>query len=292
MTRIIIDSTSDFPEHLSKRLGFSVLPLSVIIDDAAYRDGVEIQLDDVYGAIRAGKIPSTAQIRWDDTMALFSSIAQAGDDFIYLAFSSAMSGTYDLANMVCSELRVQNPSCRMAVVDSRGGSMGTGLIALQLGLMNEDGVSFDEMVSQCEWMASHVKYAFTISDLKCALRGGRLLARAAGNIGSVLNIKPLMVMKDGKLHLDKLIRGTKQSLGAIADSIVSSVCDFDKQIIGITHADDQEKADIVKALLQARLPDCTFLSERIGGVLGVHLGIGGVGVYCMDKKPERYYLLG
>ncbi len=96
--RIIVDSTCDIPEELQERFHISVLPLSVIIDGTAYRDRIEIQLDDVYKAMREGKMPGTAQIRWEDTEALFSSVAESGDDFIYLSFSSSMSGTFDLAN--------------------------------------------------------------------------------------------------------------------------------------------------------------------------------------------------
>lgn len=290
MIRIIVDSTCDIPEELIERFHISVLPLAVIIDEKVYRDGVEIRLDEVYQAMRNGKIPGTAQISWEDTESLFSSVAEGGDDFIYLAFSSAMSGTFNFANLVCNELRPKYPNRRMEIVDSRGGSMGTGLIAIQLGLMNEHGISLDEMLTQCVWMANHVKYAFTIDDLKCALRGGRLV-KTVGDIGSVLKIKPLMDVKNGRISLDKIVRGSKQSLVAIASLIADYAGNFEEQIIGITHADDPEKAATIMSLLQDCLPKCTILCQRIGSVLGSHLGIGGVGVYCLDQRPIYYYPL-
>jgi EDD domain protein, DegV family len=287
MTKIIIDSTCDIPEELRERFSIFVLPLSVILDKKAYRDGVDIQLDDVYEALRGGKTPGTAQISWEETEKLFASVAGAGDDFIYLAFSAAMSGTCHLAEMVRDELRPQYPDRRMEIVDSKGGSMGTGLIAIQLGLMNERGVFFDEMLSECQWMTSHVKYAFTLSDLKCALRGGRLM-KTFGNIVSALNIRPVLDVKNGMLHLDRIVRGTKQSLSALADAIANYAGGFDQQIIGMTHADDPTMAATLKKLLLERLPKCTVLCQRIGSVLGVHLGIGGVGVYCLDSRPALY----
>lgn len=288
MVRIIVDSTCDIPEELRERFQIAVLPLSVIIDEKAYRDGVEITLDDVYAAIREGKQPGTSQISWEDTEALFSSIAAAGDDFIYLAFSATMSGTYDFAKLVREELRTKYPSRRMEIVDSKGGSLGSGLIAIQLGLMNEKGVPFDDMLSQCLWMTNHVKYAFTLDDLKCALQGGRLLAKTVGDIGSVFKIKPLMDVKNGRISLDKIVRGTKHSMISLANMVVDYAVDFENQIIGITHADDPEKAAFLIKLLTDRLPKCTFLCERIGSVLGSHLGIGGVGVFCMDKRSLKY----
>lgn len=289
MTRIIVDSTCDLPDGLRERFGIAVLPLSVVIDQKAYLDGVEIQLSEVYKAMRDGRAPGTAQIRWEDTEALFASIAKAGDDFIYLAFSASMSGTCHLAQMVCKEVAAKYPRCRMAVVDSQGGSMGSGLIALQLGLMNEHGVPFDEMASQCIWMASHVKYIFTIDDIKCAVRGGRLLTRTFGNIGSVLNIKPLMDIRNGMLHLDRLVRGSGQSLAAMGEIVAEYARNFGMQMIGLTHADDSEKASTMQKIIKSRLPDCTVLCQCIGAVLGSHLGIGGVGIFCMDQRPANYY---
>ncbi len=288
MIRIVVDSTCDIPEALKERFQIAVLPLSVIIDEKTYRDNIEITLDDVYDAMRAGHHPGTAQISWEDTEKLFSAIAAEGDDFIYLAFSAAMSGTYDFARLVGEEVRLKYPACRMALIDSRGGSLGAGLIAIQLGLMNEKGVSFDEMVSQCQWMTNHVKYAFTIDDLKCALRGGRLLTKTVGDIGSVFKIKPLMDVKNGRISLDRIVRGTKHSFVAIANTVAADAAAFGDQIIGVTHADDTEKAAALTRLLKERLPKATFLCERIGSVLGSHLGIGGVGVFCMDQRPLRY----
>ena len=287
MTKIIVDSTCDIPEELRERFSISVLPLSVIIDKKAYRDGVDIRLDEVYDALRSGKTPGTSQIGWEETEELFSSVLDAGDDFLYLAFSAAMSGTCRLAELVRDELRPKYPDRRMEIVDSRGGSMGAGLIAIQLGLMNERGVSVEKMLDQCQWMTSHVKYAFTLSDLKCALRGGRLL-KTVGNIVSALNLRPVLDVKNGMLHLDKIVRGTKQSLAALADAIANYAGGFDQQIIGMTHADDPAMAAALKKLLQERLPKCTVLCQRIGSVLGVHLGIGGVGVFCMDARPALY----
>lgn len=290
MTRMIVDSTCDIPKALRERFSIDVLRLSVILDNQPYLDGVEIQLEDVYRAIRAGKTPKTSQILGEDARALFTSIAEAGEDFIYLAFSASMSGTFGIADGVCASLRAQYPQRRMAVIDSRGGSMGTGLMAIQLGLMNEKGASFDELVSQGLWMIEHMKFAFTIDDLKGAVRGGRVLARTAGGIGDILSIKPLMDVKNGMLHIVRFVRGSRKSLEAVADFIAGYAREFPGQIIGVTHANDPDRADDMVSLLKKHLPDCTILCEQIGSVLGSHLGIGGVGVFCLNQRPAVYEL--
>ncbi|MPN18406.1 DegV domain-containing protein [bioreactor metagenome] len=202
-----------------------------------------------------------------------------------------MSGTFNLANMVYTSIKEEYSGRRIAVIDSKGGSMGTGLIAIQLGMMNENGASFDELLSMGLWMAEHVKYAFTIDDLSCAIRGGRVLARAAGSFADMLDVKPLMDVKNGMLHVVKFVRGSTRSLIAVADLVASYASGFQTQVIGLTHADDPKRAEQMKSLLKKRLPDCTILCERIGGVLGSHLGIGGVGVFCLDQRPPVYHPL-
>lgn len=291
MVKIIVDSTCDIPESLMKRFGIAVLPLCVTIDGIVYRDGIDIGIDEVYAAMRSGKMPTTSQVPWQDVYNLFTSLAECGDDFLYLAFSSAMSGTFDLANLVISELRDTYPARRMETVDSRGGSMGAGIIAIQLGLMNERGADIDEMIGQATWMARHVKYSFTLDDLRWALQGGRLSARTVGSIGSLLKINPVLDVKDGALHLSKLVRGTKQSLSAVVNQTVYNVATFGDQIIGMTYTEKGKASNAVYDLLQRSLPQCTLLCQRIGSVLGSHLGIGGVGVFCMDRRPDGYLSL-
>ncbi len=291
MARIVIDSTCDLPSSLRERFRILVVPLSVILGGKSYRDGIEIRLDEVYRAMRAGEMPGTAQIRADDAKATFSSILDSGEDLIYLSFSAEMSGTFNLASLVQDELRSVYSSRRMEIIDSKGGSIGAGLIALQLGLMSEQGFPFDDMLAKGRWMADHVKYAFTIDDLKWALQGGRLPARTVASIGGLLNIKPVLDVKNGMLHLSKVVHGTKQSLSAIVDMTVRAVGNFDDQIIGLAYADDRGKAETVETLLRSALPACTVLCQRIGSVLGSHLGIGGVGVFCMDQRPDTYSTL-
>lgn len=288
MTRLIVDSTCDLPEAQRTQFSIAVLPLSVTLEGRSYRDGVEIDLDRVYAAIRAGAALGTSQIRYEDTRALFEETLRAGDDALYLAFSSAMSGTMGLAAMVAEELLPQYPGRRIEIVDSRGGSMGSGLIAYQLGLMRDGGADLDTLVERAKWMAQHTKYAFTVDDFSYAMKGGRVIARAAGTVGDILKIKPVMDVRDGMLHLVRFVGGSRRALAAVADRVADYAKNFKDQLIGVTHGDDAERAKAMLRLLKERLPDCTVLTQRIGSVLGSHLGTGGVGVFCLDQRPGGY----
>ena len=287
MIKIIVDSTCDLSEGLRKEYDIRVLPLSVVLNGAEYLDGLEIKLETMYDAMRNGVYPKTSQIRREHAEQLFSEYAGQGIPFIYLAFSSAMSGTCSLGRMVLSEVHARYPEEKMAVVDARGGSMATGLIALQAARMAKDGYSFEQILEQVSFMVEHIEHVFTIDDLMWAVKGGRL-SRIAGKAGNLLGIKPILDVQQGAIQVIRSVRGKAKALVTVADMVASRAKDFAGQIVGITHADDLGVANKMKELVLERLPDCTVMIERIGCVLGAHLGLGGVGVYFLNRKPKIY----
>jgi len=287
MIKIIVDSTCDLSEELLREYDIRVLPLSVVLDGTEYLDRVEIQLDEVYEAMRRGVFPKTSQIRREHAEQLFSEYASQGIPFIYLAFSSVMSGTCSMGRMVLAEVQARYPEAKMAVVDAKGGSMATGLIALQAARMARDGYSFEKILEHVSLLAEHIEHVFTIDDLMWAVKGGRL-SRIAGKAGNLLGIKPILDVQQGAIQVIRSVRGKAKALVTVADTVASRAKDFAEQIIGITHAEDLSVANRMKELLLERLPGCTVMIERIGCVLGAHLGIGGVGVYFLNIRPRIY----
>ena len=118
---------------------------------------------------------------------------------------------------------------------------------------------------------------------------GRRISKSSAIIGSALNIKPILDVRDGKMEVIRKVRGRKRALNTIADLVQQRIKDFPDQIIGITHADDLKAALEMKDLIVKRIGnEGNILIEKIGSVLGSHLGIGGVGVFFFNKKPELY----
>lgn len=165
MTKLIVDSTCDLPEETIKRYGIAVLPLRILLNGREYRDKTEISAQEVFEAMRKGVVPKTSQANPADIEALFGGYCTAGEDFIYLAFSSAMSGTCETAKMVLSELLEKYPAVKARVVDTRAGSTAAGLIAVQAARMAERGCPFDTLAERVCEMAGHAEHLFTISDI-------------------------------------------------------------------------------------------------------------------------------
>ena len=282
MIKIVVDSTCDLPQSFIEDHGITVLPLHVIVDGNDYLDGVDISTAEVFSLMRRGVMPTTAQVNLVDAYCSIGALADAGDDVLCLMFSSKMSSTYQSISLVISDLREKYDGQKFVALDSEGGSFATGLITMEAVKTVESGSTFEEVVDRCKFLIDHVEHVFTIDDLKWMVRGGRI-SKTAGFTADLLNIKPILDVDDGVMEVIHKIRGRKRAMEKVADIVASRVKECQSQVIGITHADDIPAAETMRELLRVRLPKADFLIEKIGALLGVHLGIGGVGVFFFNQ---------
>ncbi|MCH4184170.1 MAG: DegV family protein [Eggerthellaceae bacterium] len=289
MLQIITDSTTDIPAELRASYDVNVLPLVITIDGTSYLDGIDISIDRVYEAMRQGIVPVTAQIPFKEAYRVFRECLEAGNDVLYISFSSKMSGCAQLAQMVLDQLKPDYPARRMLVIDSCGGSAATGLIVLQALHMASAGADIDDIASEVRYMTQHVQHIFSIADLKWMVQGGRI-AKPLGYVGSVLNIHPWLDVEQGSMVVKGMVRGRKKAIEAVARETIRRASAFPDQLIAITHADDCKAAQAIETKIHEGLPQCRTAICEIGAVLGVHLGRGGVGVFFFDQRSPHYAL--
>lgn len=282
MIKILVDSTCDIPDELISKYDVDILPLRVLLDDQEFLDKKTIQVDQVYNAMRQGTYPRTAQPYPQDIYKLFQNYCSKGQDFIYLSFSSVMSGTYQLARSIMQEFKHKYPHRKMEIVDTKAGSTAIGLIAQQALQLVENEESFDDIVDQTQHMTEHIEHVFTISELTWLIKGGRV-SKAQGIVGNLLNIKPVLHVRDGAIEVYKKTRGNKKALKTVVDILSERTDGFKNQVIGVSHADDLEKAQQIMAMIK-ELGFQDFMVNKIGSVLGSHLGIGGVGIFFFNKS--------
>ncbi|NLY66378.1 MAG: DegV family protein [Tissierellia bacterium] len=286
--KIIIDSTTDLPKELIEKYDIEVLPLRVLIDDKEYTDKETISVDQVYDAMKRGICPKTSLPNPKKTYELFREYASKGIDFIFYSISSKISGTFQNASLIIEELKKEFPKVKMEAVDTLAGSIGAGLIALQGAKLAERGISFENILKISKDCIKHIEHIFTIDDLNWLLKGGRI-KKTSAIIGSALNIKPILDVKNGEMRVIKKIRGRKKAIQAIVDILEERIKNFPNQIIGIAHADDFQSALEVKDMIIEKLGKNTnIIIEKIGSVLGSHLGIGGVGIFFFNQEPIEY----
>lgn len=283
MIRIITDSTTDIPREIAQDYGIDILPLYVVIEDREYLDRIEISTQEVYSYMRRGVVPKTAQVNYAETQETLRKRLLAGDDLIYIGFSAKMSGTFHLVSLILNNLQKEFPNRRVASIDSRGGSLATGIIAMRAAESARNLEDFDQLSARIQTMVTNIEHVFVITDLVWLIRGGRI-SRTAGYTANLLGIKPVLDVNDGEIEVIHKIRGTKHAMAKVADIVAERASEYPEQMIGITHADDPSAAEQMKQLIRSRLPGCSFLTMEIGPVLGVHIGIGGVGVFFLRKN--------
>lgn len=289
MIKIMIDSTCDIDDKYIKEYDIKTLPLRIIYDDKDYLDKLTITPDEVYDLMKKGIYPKTSQPLPKDVYDLFDKELREGNDIIFIAFSSRMSGTYQEVLSIADSLKEKYTERKIQVIDSLGGTAGTGLIVLQAARMAQKGFRFEDIVDKTEEMVSHIKYAFTLANLDAIIKGGRI-SRTYGIIGNMLDIKPVLHVNDGNMEVIKKIRGRKNSLREIVNMVLNGVEKFPDQTIGISYAAEENAAFMVRDMLKEKLHTEKFMITKIGSVLGVHIGSGGVGIFYFDNKIDNYLL--
>lgn len=282
--KILTDSGCDLPRDLLEQHDIEVVPLLVVLDGKEYVDGAEIGPDDVYKAIRQGKVPRTNQATTEAFMAAFGKYARQGRSCLYIGFSAKMSGTFQAGALVANQLASQHPDWQVEMIDSQGGSLAQGLLVLNAAKMAEVGRPLAEIAAEISRQSGHMEHIFTVDDLNYLHRGGRL-GRTSAMLGSLLNIKPILHVREGLMEPIEKVRGKNKAIRRVAE-IMAERCSRVKQVIGISHADDPEAADKLRSLVEEQLGFKEFVVNIVGSVLGCHIGLGGVAVFFLSDTPQ------
>ena len=284
---ILTDSCCDMTARMAADLELEVLPLSLNMEDRVYHnylDGREIGFQDFYARLRAGALATTSAISvgvFDEAM---RKILDSGRDVLYLAFSSALSTTYQSAVIAADDLREAYPGRKIFVVDTLSASLGQGLLVYLCVQEKRKGKTIDQVHVFAEETKAKVCHWFTVDDLNYLKMGGRLSAGAAF-FGSMLSIKPVMHTSDeGKLTVVGKARGRKSSLNTLIDTVGRLGINLQDQVMFICQADCQAEAETVAAQLKQRYGVKEVYINYIGPVIGSHTGPNTMGLFFVGTE--------
>ncbi len=284
--RIITDSTTDLSEEMVKELDVQVVPLHFTIDGKTYGnypDERELSSTEFYRKLRAGQQSTTAQINPEMFVEIFKPILEAGEDILYVGFSSGLSGTFQASQFAAEELKSQYPERKIYCVDTLAASMGEGLLVFYAANMKKDGASIDDIKSWLDENILKLAHWFTVDDLFHLKRGGRVSA-AAAVFGSMLNIKPVLHVDDeGHLIPFAKARGRRKSLDFLVEKMDETAIDAKNQTVFISHADAIEDAEYVRDQIQKKLGVKNFRINFIGPVIGSHAGPGTIALFFIAE---------
>lgn len=283
--RIFADSGSDLPKTFFDENDVTLLPLRVLIEDKEGDDVLEIDSKEVYDAIRNGKHPKTSQASPELFHSTWKELAASGEDGLYIAFSSELSGTYNTAVMMKDQVKEGNPNMNLVIIDSRCASLGHGLLVKEAVRLRDAGDDVRTIERKIRDMANHMEHLFTVEDLDYLAKGGRV-SKASAFIGGLLNIKPLLHVEGGKLVPIEKHRGRKKVLRRMIELIEERGVEFPKQTIAISHGDDESTALEMKALIEEKLKPKHVEIHMIGSAIGSHSGPGTIAIFFLNKVSQ------
>ncbi|MFC6401243.1 DegV family protein [Mammaliicoccus sciuri] len=276
--KMIVDSGSDLTLSQIEEKGFYFLPFGIVIDDQNKVDQYEISNEEVLAAIKNNKHPKTNQATMEQMTKVFTEVAEKKEQAIYLAFSSALSGTYQTACLVKEQVKETYPDLDLTIYDTLSASMGCGKLILDVQDKIEQSYTFEELDAYIKERIDKIRHLFTVKDLNYLASGGRL-SKGQAFLGNLLNIKPLLHVEEGKLVPIEKHRGSKKLWHAIIDKMKKENSDYSDDIIYMTHADDIEEAEKIKALIQSNLSPKDIVISNIGPVICSHTGSGTVAIF-------------
>ncbi|PYF06540.1 DegV family protein [Ureibacillus chungkukjangi] len=280
--KIFADSGSDLPKEFFTENNVELFTLRVDLNNQQYNDILDIDPKVVYDAMREGAVPKTSQVSPEVFLKQFEALAKNDEEGIYIAFSSNLSGTYNTAVMIASQVRENYPNLKLKIIDSKCASLGHGLLVLEAVRLREEGLAYEEIAQKITHMAEHMTQLFTVENLSYLAAGGRL-SKSSAFIGGLLSIKPILHVEDGKLIPLEKIRGRKKAINRIIELMAERGGDFSNTVVGISHGDDLEFAKEVQALIEEKLHPKAFEITMIGSSIGAHAGPGTIAIFFTDK---------
>ena len=276
MLKIMIDSASDCKEE--KDIYDYFIPISVNINGREYLDGVDIDNDMFYDLLTSTKeFPRTSQPSPDSFVKYFEEVKENGDELIYFAISSSLSGTYQGATIAKGIVDYDG----IYIIDTKNVSRMIGILAKYAKKRFDEGISVKEIVNECEKIKTRIKVFAGVDTLEYLYKGGRL-SKASATVGTLVNIKPIVtITSEGKVEATGKCIGVPRAIQYIIDRIKSFEIDENFPVCTLYTCGEEnctkleEKISTLNINVEER--------QQIGSAIGAHVGPGVYGIYFVSK---------
>ena len=285
--KLVTDSTCDLPQELAKQWDITVIPCNVHFDDEVFKDGVDISPDEFYRRlVSSPRLPTTAQPSVNDFLQVYQAHSDNGDDVVSIHLSAKLSGTLNSAiqaKHVLSEAEgaaLDAGSGSIEIIDSRMTSMGLGLVTLAAAQMVKSGATRDQVVEGVRSSLPQTHCYFLLDTLEYLQKGGRI-GKAGAFLGSLLSIKPILMIKDGQAHPVERPRTRERGVQRMAQ-IMTALGPASQ--LSVLHSTTQDDAESLRERLSDLLPKEEIIMARFGPVVGTYIGPGALGVSLISSR--------
>ena len=282
--KILIDTGADMPKEIIEKYNLGVLSFMSIFGEKSYKSGVDITNAEFYDMLESyDDFPTTSQTPPAEMYECFLKETSEHDAVIYFTLSSKGSGQNHTAHMMREDVLEENPDAKLYIVDTMSYSVYIAKTVEQAAQMAVDGKTPEEIIDFCENYIKGWKAKLVVDDLTYLEKGGRI-NKTAALVGSLLDIKPVLTIKDGLVESDDKLRGKKKIVDKLIASIeASDEFDSDNLEFAIVQSDDEKGKEAVMKLEEKFGEGCVTLYTEFGAIVGTHVGRGALGILYRIK---------
>jgi DegV family protein with EDD domain len=274
MIRIVTDSSADIPKEWIEEFEISVLPINLIIGGKSYRQGIDINHADFYRLVNEQHtIPQTSLPSPEQVMEFYEEISNPGDTILSIHLGSKLSGTFSTVQMAAYRLLEEY---NVIPFDSNSGSAALAFMCREARMMASTGSKIQEIIKRLEYIRRKITIVFTIDNLEFALMSGRVNSLQA-MLSSVLQIKPIVVLRDGLLNIGEKVRTRGKSLDRIVNLVHNRVGDAEINL-AVVHANDPTTGKTLLDHAQSLLNCKNVFLADLSISVAAHLGPKAVGI--------------
>ncbi len=275
----VTDSTAYIPDQLVKEYAITVAPQMLIWGDETFRDGIDIQPDEFYARLKTAKVmPSTAQVSVVTMQGIFQELIDKGFDVVGVFISAKLSGTMQSCLQACEALG--KAADKVTLIDSHSTAMAMGFMVLTAARAAKQGASVAECRQLVEKGRDHTGVYFAVDTLEFLHRGGRI-GGATRFIGSALNLKPILQLKDGRVEALERVRTKTKALDRLLELVENDVRGKSNIHLATLHANAEAEARALLERASSQLHPVETVLSQVSPVVGVHAGPGTVGLVYM-----------
>jgi DegV family protein with EDD domain len=276
---IVTDSTAYLPNDLLKKYSITVVPQILIWGDETLQDGVDILPDEFYKRLRTAKVmPTTSQVAIVTVKAAFENLLEAGYDVLGIFISAKLSGTMQSA--IQAKAMLPKAADKIVVLDSNSTAMAMGFHVLTTARAAQEGANLLACQKLAEEAQKHTGVYFVVDTLEFLHRGGRI-GGAQAMLGSALNLKPLLELRDGRIESVEKVRTKGKAINRMIELVVERTAGRTPVRLATLHANAEGEAKSALTAAAARLNPVEQILASVSPAIGTHAGPGTVGLAYM-----------
>lgn len=280
--KLVTDSTAYIPKELLDELDIKVASLNVVINNESKRE-VEVSNETFYIEMdKSNEIPTSSQPSIEEVKSIFEEVIKNGDEVVAVFLSSKMSGTFSSAHLIKEMILEENEDAKITIIDSKSNCMQMGYAVIEGARAAKEGKAIGEVVERINHVIDNSRFVFIPDTLKYLKKGGRI-GGAASLVGTILQIKPILTVKDGETTVYDKVRTKKKAIDTMIAALLKDTEGKELGEVAVHHINCVEEGNELAEKLKEVLKIENVIVQSIGPIIGLHVGPGSIGIAYYTK---------